>query len=193
MFPIRQILVSALVFAAVPPVAVRAASSGAQYVGGTVKSIPVNSEGALDFSDAKQFRFNYNGSVYQLPYEQITGTDIESAEVRHMLHVIPEESLLFSHRKRTLVINYTDSKGVPGSLNFELMAYRAVAAKETIATKKAPVLAGASLGSTEWWGDVYWKTKRNQAAWDARAAENAQNAENVAATQTGPPAPVGTK
>ncbi|MBV9768753.1 MAG: hypothetical protein JOZ32_04210 [Bryobacterales bacterium] len=187
--PIHKVLLSALVFAAVPPVAIGAASNGAEYVGGTVKSIPVNSEGTLDFSDAKEFRFNYEGAVYHLPYSQITGTDVESVEVRHIMHVIPAESLLFSHRKRTLVINYTDSTGAPGTLNFELMAYRAAEAKDAIAAKKSPVL-GANQSPDDWWGDIYWKTKRNQAAWDARAAQNAQNA--LAAQQSQVP-PAGTK
>jgi len=64
----RQILISALVFAAVPTAVVRAASETVQYVGGTVKSIPVNSTGVFNFEDAKEFRFKYNGSVYKLPY-----------------------------------------------------------------------------------------------------------------------------
>jgi hypothetical protein len=179
MFAIRQVLITALVFAAVPPAAVRAAASDSvQYVGGTVKSIPVNSAGTLNFEDAKEFRFNYNGSMYKLPYDQITSTDIERADVRRIWHVIPAISPIASRRRQTLVINYTDASGATGSLNFELMAYRAVDAQETIAAKKSPTSPSASTGtaSNEWWGDKYWKTKRNQAAWDAQAAQNAQNA-----------------
>src|ERR1700689_1891825 len=124
MFSIRQILVSTLIFAGVPPAVVRGASDTVQYVGGTVKSIPVNSVGWFNLDDAKEFRFNYNGVVYRLPYEQITGTQIEKADVKHVMRVIPQESLIFTYRKRTLVINYTDPTG-PGTLNFELAAYRA--------------------------------------------------------------------
>ena len=72
MFAIRQVLISAIVFAAVPPAAVLAASDAVQYVGGTVKSIPVNSSWHFHFEDAKEFRFTYNGSVFELPYDQIT-------------------------------------------------------------------------------------------------------------------------
>jgi hypothetical protein len=192
MFATRQILISALVFAAVPPVAVRAASESVQYVGGTVKSIPVNTTGAFNFDDAKEFRFSYNGSVYNLPYAQITGTEIEKADIRRVWHVFPAMSPMASHRQQTLVINYTDASGVTGSLNFELMAYRAVDAQETIAAKKAPL---SSAGTTdEWWGDRVWKTNRNQAVWDQRSAQQAeQNAQNAASAQTGQIAPGGTK
>src|SRR6202044_3121728 len=92
MLAIRQVLISALVFAAVPPAAVLAASDSVQYVGGTVKSIPVNSTGTFNFEDAKEFRFNYNGSMFKLPYDRITTTDIEKADVRRVFHVFPAMS-----------------------------------------------------------------------------------------------------
>lgn len=194
MFATRQILISALVFAAVPPAAVRAASESVQYVGGTVKSIPVNSTGDFNFDDAKEFRFSYNGSTYKLPYAQITGTEIEKADIRRVWHVFPAMSPMASHRQQTLVINYTDASGVTGSLNFELMAYRAVDAQETIAAKKAPFSAAGP--ATEWWGDKVWKTNRNQAVWDQRAAQQAQaeqNAQSVASAPPGQIPPGGTK
>jgi len=197
MFSIRQILASTIIFAAVPPAVVRASSDTVQYVGGTVKSIPVNSGGSFNFDDAKDFRFTYNGSVYKLPYEQITSTSIEKADVRRVLHVFPAISPIASHRKQTLVINYTDPSGATGSLNFELMAYKAVDAQQTIAAKKSPVApnAVADQSPNAWWGDKYWKTLRNKAAWDALDAQNAQaaeNAKNSAPAQPGQLAP-GTK
>jgi hypothetical protein len=194
MFSIRQILVSTLVFAAVPPAVLHAASDTVQYVGGTVKSIPVNSAGSFNFDDAKELRFHYSGVVYRLPYDQITSTDIEKADVKHVMRVIPAQSLMFTHRKRTLVINYTDSSGATGTLNFELAAYRAADAQETIAAKKTPPPAG--IVEAAWWGDKIWKTNRNKAAWDAQAvlnAQAAQAAQNTATAQPGQLAPGGTK
>ncbi len=189
MLATRQILISALVFAAVPSAAVLAASDSVQYVGGTVKSIPVNSTGTFNFEDAKEFRFTYNGSMFKLPYDQITSTDIEKADVRRVMHIFPAMSPIASHRKQTLIINYTDASGAAGSLNFELASYRATDAQETIAAKKSPVPSyAAAAASNEWWGNSVWKTKRNKAAWDAEAAKNAQAAEaaqNAAASQPG--------
>jgi hypothetical protein len=198
MFATRQILISALMFAAVPTAVVSAASDSVQYVGGTVKSIPVNSTGTFHFEDAKEFRFNYNGSVFKLPYDEVTSTSIERADVRRVMHVFPAMSPIASHRKQTLVINYKDATGTVGSLNFELPAYRAVDAQETLAAKKSPIPGyAAAAASNEWWGDSVWKTKRNQATWDAQASENAQaaqaaknaqaaqNAQNAAPAQPG--------
>ena len=193
MFAIRQVLISTLIFAAVPPSVVRAASDYVEYVGGTVKSIPVNSNGKFSFEDAKEFRFTYNGEVYKLPYDQITSTDIEKADVRRVWHVFPAVSPIASHRRQTLVINYTDSTGATGTLNFELTAYRAVEAQETIAAKRSPISpAAAAAASNEWWGDRVWRTKRNQSLWDAQAAQNGAQAQN-APVQPGQLAPGGTK
>ena len=189
MLAMRQILISALVLAALPPAAVLAASDSVQYVGGTVKSIPVNSTGTFNFEDAKEFRFTYNGSMFKLPYDQISSTDIEKADVRRVMHIFPAMSPIASHRKQTLIINYTDASGTAGSLNFELPAYRATDAQETIAAKKSPVPSyAAAAASNEWWGNSVWKTKRNKAAWDAEAEKNAQAAQaaqNAAASQPG--------
>src|SRR5579872_4943854 len=109
MLAMRHILVTTLVFAAAVPSVVRASSDAVQYVGGTVKSIPVNSSGTFNFDDAKEFRFVYNGAMFKLPYDQITSTDIEKADVRRVMHIFPAMSPIASHRKQTLVINYTDA------------------------------------------------------------------------------------
>src|ERR1700722_14767569 len=186
MLAIRQVLISGLIFAAVPPAVISAASDSVQYVGGTVKSIPVNSTGTFNFEDAKEFRFNYNGSMFKLPYDRITTTDIEKADVRRVFHVFPAMSPIASHRKQTLVINYTDAAGATGTLNFELAAYRAVDAQETLAAKRSPISPAAAAAitaskSNTWWGDSVWKTKRNQGAWDAQAALAVQGAQAEAA------------
>jgi hypothetical protein len=194
MLVIRQILISTIVFAAVPPAALLANSETVQYVGGTVKSIPVNSTGTFNFEDAKQFRFTYNGSMFKLPYDQITSTDIEKADVRRVLHIFPAMSPIASHRKQTLVINYTDASGATGTLNFELAAYRATDAQETIAAKKSPTPSyAAAAASNEWWGDSIWKTKRNKAAWDAEAAKNAQAAQAAQTAAASQPGQLSTK
>jgi hypothetical protein len=170
----------------VPPAALLAASDSVQYVGGTVKSIPVNSPGTFNFEDAKEFRFTYNGSVFKLPYDRITSTEIEKADVRRVMHVFPAMSPIASHRKQTLVISYKDASGAAGTVNFELAAYRAVEAQETIAAKRSPISpTAAAAASNAWWGDSIWKTKRNQTTWSDQAAQNAAAAQNTAATQPG--------
>jgi hypothetical protein len=174
---IRQVLVSTVVFAMMPAAALRGASSVVEYIGGTVKSIPLNTSGSISVSDARELRFIYGQSVYKIPYSQITGTNVVQGEGRHILGKIPVPSMFPGRRKQTLAINYKDAAGAAGTLNFELTASEATAVREGIEEKQVVAQGATTQQDTpEWWGDKYWKTKRNQAAWDAQAAQNAQNA-----------------
>jgi hypothetical protein len=137
-----------------------------------------------------------------LPYDQIISTNIEKADIRRVAHIFPAVSPVASRRKQVLVINYKDSSGTIGAVNFELAAYRAASAQETIAAKRSPISPAAlAAESNKWWGDAYWKTPRNKAQWDAQAAANAQADQKAAAqsAQATPPvqpgqlAPGGTK
>ena len=89
-------------------------------------------------------------------------------------------SPIASHRKQTLVINYTDATGATGTLNFELMAYRALDAQETIAAKKSPV-ASCSCRQTATNGGAtsIGRPSAIKSAWDAQAAQNAQAAQKA--------------
>jgi hypothetical protein len=182
MSAIRQIVVSAIVFAMVPSAVLRAASHTVEYVGGTVKSIPVYSAGSLNLDDAKELSFSYGQSVYKIPYDQITGTQITQSGGggHHLFGKIPVPSLP-GKKKETLSISYKDPAGPSGTLNFELSAHQASEAREAIAEKKAPKATTASQPE-EWWGDRYWKTNRNKATWEG-APQTAQTA----------PTPSGTK
>jgi hypothetical protein len=174
MFKSRQLLFSTLIFALVPAFTLRGASGLVEYVGGTVKAIPTNATGAFSFDDSRNLLFSYGGSaVYSLPYEQITSTDVTKAESHHILRKIPVPSFAPEKRKETLTIAYKDAAGISGTLNFELRASQATEARDTIAAKKA-FAAASAIPSNEWWGDRWWKTNRNQAAWETQTAQTAQ-------------------
>jgi hypothetical protein len=171
---IRQFLISTIAFAILPTAVLRAADT-AEYIGGTVKAIPMNSTGLLNLDDAKVLKFNYGQAVYKLPYEQITGTEITKGETRHVLKKIPVPSL-FGRKKETLTISYKDPAGASGTLTFELAARLASAVQDTIAEQKAAPQAAAANQSNEWWGDKYWKTNSNKATWEADATTAAKPA-----------------
>ncbi|HEY6391828.1 MAG TPA: hypothetical protein VIX89_11155 [Bryobacteraceae bacterium] len=171
---IRQVLLSTVVFAILPCAVVKGASSAVEYIGGTAKSIPINASGSISVSDAKELRFNYGQSVYKIPYSQITGTNVVQGEGRHILGKIPVPTMFPGRRKQTLAINFKDPAGTSGTLNFELTASEATAVREGIAEKQTTAQsAAAQQGPEEWWGDKYWKTKRNQAMHDAATAGSA--------------------
>lgn len=180
MSAIRRVLVSSLACALLPCVMLCRTSNTVQYVGGTVEAIPVNAAGTFNFDDAKELQFNYGGSIYKLPYEQITNMDIKRAELRRV-HRIPVPSVFPSHWRDVLSISYKDASGATGTLKFEMPTLEAIDARENIEQKKSP--AGESTATSQnsvWWGDSYWKTNRNKAAWDA------QNKQANQASQTTP-------
>ncbi len=181
-------LVPAFLFALVPSVLLCGTPSATvQYVGGTVESIPANAAGTFSFDDAKDLRFSYGGSVYKLPYEQITGMDIKRAELRRV-HKIPVPSVVPSHWKDILSINYKDSSGTTGTLKFEMPTLEAINARQMIQDKKAPAGESAATSpNNQWWGDSYWKTNRNKAAWDAQSKQA-----NSQASDAPQPVPGGT-
>ena len=165
---IRQVLVSTVVFAMLPTTLLKGASSVVEYIGGTVKSIPLNTAGSISVSDAKELQFVYGQSVYKIPYSQITGTNVVQGEGRHILGKIPVPSMFPGRRKQTLAINYKDAAGASGTLNFELTAREAAAVREGLEEKQVVGQSAATQQDPqEWWGDKYWKTKRNQAMHDA--------------------------
>jgi hypothetical protein len=171
---IRQILVSTIALAILPPAFLRAADT-AEYVGGTVKSIPMNTTGFLNLDDTKVMKFNYGPAAYKLPYEQITGTEVTKGDTRHVLKRVPVPSF-FGRKKETLTISYKDAEGVTGKLSFEVSARIASNVQTTIAELKALPEAAAANLSNEWWGDKYWKTVRNKSTWEAGSASTAQPA-----------------
>jgi len=174
-----KVLLPMIVLALIPPAVVRGATDTATYVGGSVKSIPLNLAGTLDVSEKGELRFDYGAATYKLPCSQITSTATTQDEPRRILHRIPLPSLAPARKKQTLTVNYKDSAGLNGTLNFELTAGQASALLETLAIRKAtPETSNPSLSTTDWWGDKYWKTVRNRNDWEGGA--NSSGATNPA-------------
>lgn len=179
---IRHILFSTIALAILPTAALRAADT-AEYVGGTVKSIPMNTIGFLNVDDTKVLKFNYGPAAYKLPYEQITGTEVTKSEPRHGIKKFTVPN--FGRRKETLTISYKDAAGETGKLSFDVSAKIAANVQTTIAEVKAlPDAATAAADAKEWWGDKYWKTNSNKSTWDASTASASQTPAPAAAPAT---------
>jgi hypothetical protein len=176
----RQVLFATMVLALAPPAIVRGASDTATYVGGSVKSIPLNLIGALDVSERGELRFEYGTGTYKLPCNQITSTALSQDEARRILHRVKVPNLAPGKKKETLTVNYKDAAGVNGTLNFELTANQASALLETLAIRKAtPETSSSSRNIDDWWGDKYWKTNRNRSEWEGGANPASQTAQSV--------------
>ena len=179
MSAIGRVLLPSIVFALVPSALLCDAATKVEYVGGTVQSIPANAVGSLNFDNPRDLQFNYSGSVYKLPYEQITSTDLTRTELRR-IHKVPVPALFPNRWKNTLTISYKDSAGTTGTVKFVMPMADAVNAREAIADRKAPPgETSATSRDNQWWGDQYWKTNRNKPVWDEQARQANESAQTV--------------
>ncbi len=86
------------------PEAVLAASvpTQAQYIYGSVKSIPADATGALDLTDAKDLQFQYGSDGYKLPYGKIKSYEFtESKGETRTIGGVPLPKLPFLGRQET--------------------------------------------------------------------------------------------
>jgi len=133
----------------------------ARFLGGTVKTIPIESAGTLSFKDTQELRFQYLGTVYRLPYAQIFDTEIQDPTNRgHWVVHVP-----LRKRFETLVISYHDLNGVVNTLNFQMSSRVADVAERAISSRRNEVEA-ASADPASFWGDKIWKTARTREYWN---------------------------
>src|SRR5207253_2007116 len=121
---------------------------------------PANSYGTLRMDDAKELQFHYGTSVYRVSYDQITRSDIQAGETRHLFGRIPVPNFVPIKKRQTLSISFHDSNGGTGTLNFEVSS-RAVSSAQSVLTarmQKESLPSDAGTTDDNWWGDKWWKT-----------------------------------
>jgi len=177
MSAIGRVLLPSMALALIP--AALMSATKVEYVGGTVQSIPANAEGSLNFDSPRELQFNYSDSVYKIPYEQITNTEITRTELRRV-HRIPVPALLPNKWKNTLTISYKDQTGTTGTVKFVMPMADALDVRKAIAERKAPAgETSATSINNQWWGDQYWKTTRNKPNWDEQTRQASESAQTL--------------
>lgn len=154
------LLTTAVVFMLPPSQAKADDSLEMEFLGGTVKTIPANTFGALNLKDTNDLRFQYGTSVYRLPYPQITETEItEPGNKSHWLIHMPGKKHF-----QTLVISYRDANGAENTLNFQVNSRTVATAVEGINSRRH-VAEAATADPNGFWGDKIWKTPRTLPLW----------------------------
>lgn len=151
----------------------------ADYLGGTVRSIPAHTVGDLDLSDSKDLQFKFGTLAYRLPYERIRNVDFSepSGRSRALAHVrLPRRH---AQGVRMLDLSFRENTGGLGRMSFRLSggALASVQSQlsERIDAHKQPGEAGSRTKLPEsWWGDQFWKTNRNKSAWADLAGDGAK-------------------
>jgi|SRR5579871_2447343 len=165
---IKLMPVAAIAAFALYPVCSVASDMKAQYVGGSVESIPANTWGALNLDDAKEMSFQYGDSTYRIPYSQVNGSEVSRVvESRRLWHV-PVPSMLRGGKEEMLTINVKADGDGSKTLNFQLASRYASSAEARLRQRKRELNAATNTpngAEEQWWGDQYWKTPRNQKTW----------------------------
>ena len=172
----------------------------AAYLHGSVETIPDETRGVILFHHNDGIHFRYAGSEYVIPYDQILdfewerrpkGAGAGSGLAKAGRTLMP----FFFHRKTFLTVDYCPSAGqgyeyavfvVPEELRAE--ANSLLERWASLNAARPMVQAKVDPEEDDWWGNVYFKTRRNRHLWPSeqkqagpgqRSAEETTNQEPV--------------
>ncbi|MGI8743760.1 MAG: hypothetical protein ACR2NN_14525 [Bryobacteraceae bacterium] len=151
----------------------------AEYLSGTVKSIPSNMTGKLDVSDPNDLIFAYGKGVYRLPFERIKSFEWEHAKAatRRVFGRVQVPHLPWGKQEDVLNLSFRGEDHAIGVLSFKVngkdLSTTEWALKSRIADPQGVATAGRTKLPESWWGDRYWRTNRNAVAWPSNEPEAA--------------------
>ena len=136
--------------------AAAAYGSEAEYLGGSIKSIPKNMTGDLDLTDPANLTFVYYKGVFRLPFENIKSFEIAPAKSRIPLR----------HRSGVLNLSFRTDDHANEVISFKLTGKDVATTEWTLKSHiQEPGTANTATSRTRlpesWWGDRYWRTTRN--------------------------------
>jgi hypothetical protein len=83
----RSLFIAAAFAMLAPTMTLAGTATTAEFVSGTVKSIPANTAGSLDTGSSTELRFRYRKAVFSLPYKNITNTQVTEPVGKHLWKV----------------------------------------------------------------------------------------------------------
>ena len=131
--------------------------SEAEYLGGSVKTIPKYMTGNLDVTDPAKLVFIFYKGVFQLPFDNIKSFEIAPVKSR----------LRWPHRSGVLNLSFRTEEHANEVISFKLTGKDLAAMEFTLKShvQEEPSAANTATGRTKlpesWWGDHYWRTTRN--------------------------------
>lgn len=140
-----------------------------EYTGGTVASIPLKTRGQLDVSDSESLQFRYGKPSFKLPYSKITALEL-TMEQEKLFGKVPVPL----RKTHLLTISFQGPNGERESVALVMSKTsvgEVVPVIEERSGKRATspwtdAAAASNEAANGWWGDRYWRTSRNTAAWD---------------------------
>jgi hypothetical protein len=157
------------------------------YVDGNLAGVSPNTGGTLLFNDEKSMSFRTGLTSVAVPYSGIS--NVELGAVKETSHNVPVYKVWALHKRLTggnktqtqlLIVNFKNDEGEDRTMTLELAesAMNGVVSTieshtgKTYIAKKKDTPAAEAKNSNDWWGDDYWRTKRNADKWNKAPGNN---------------------
>lgn len=140
------------------------------YLDGNMPNLAPDSWATVQFDNDEALDFNTGTETVAIPYSTITkvlqgkvrsfsSTDEPLYKVWHL------PSHLFDRKiVQRIDLKYEDETGEPQTLSMEMDRVDAKALVAQVIKQTRPYQT--QRDQQEWWGDTYWKTKRNAKQWE---------------------------
>jgi hypothetical protein len=118
----RTPAIALLCLAAVLAAGGNGSAGRAQYVGGTITSLPGKVDGTMELTDQEIFQFRTRKSMVRMPYKKITTLEYgQKVSRRYVSAILISPVLLLAKKRRHfLTLGYTDEQGRPQAMVFEV-------------------------------------------------------------------------
>ncbi len=152
------------------------------YLEGTIKDVPAETTGELDLTDSENLHFRYGDISYAIPFESLTSykwgrpTEGFGEGMSHSASKVGRTFMPMLYDGKFLTIRFKAGDdpqqmvfAVPKKMVSATDPILATWVKHNHETRAKQIVAGDE-GS--WWGNRYWKTKRNKDLWDEAQQES---------------------
>ena len=155
-------------------------NESATYVEGNLSSVVANSGGWLVVGGENAIELKTGLATVAVPYTNVSKAELGA--VRQHPSDVPMYKVWSLHKHfsknetQFLKIEFKDDQGEQRNMTIELAKGTAEDVVESIskhnpqASTGQPAVAEAAKEKT-WWGDEYWKTKRNAAKWEQQESQ----------------------
>ncbi len=146
------------------------------YVDGNVSALKPNTGGTLVFKDNSSMTFRTGLAEVQVPYASIRSAELGATQIHNHepmgINPLGLVSRLHKTETQLLTVEFKSGSGEKQTMTLQLAKPAAAAVLATIQEHTAKPAAKAAAAKDAWWGDSYWKTRRNQDTWNANSAAN---------------------
>lgn len=163
-----------------------AAGDPATYTQGTVKGLPLNTQGKIEM-DGRSLVFHHGPNHLAVPYQNITGVDVDTVGggAKEPVYKVWKlhKRMAGSPAARRVTVRYASEPNVNKMMVFTMAPEHADHVRRALdpATaktfdKKSAMGEVKTTYREDWWGDSMWKTTRNASKWpEGRPAGGAGN------------------